>query len=591
MSRQAGTGRIVADRYELVAAVGAGPVGVVWRAHDRRTDRQVAVREVELPDVLDDAEQAALAEKVLREARTAARLDHPGAVAVLDVVSEEGRPFVVTELVTAPTLAEWVAGHGPLTPAQAGVVGLELLDALAAAHRIHLFHRDVRPSNVLLTASGAARLVDFGVSSIVDDPKVTASGGVPDPSYLAPEQAGSAGASSHSDLWSLGATLYFAVEGAPPFDGADPASTIASIVDDRPRPAWRAGPLKRVLDALLVKDPTARPDDEATRRLLLEATHVAAGSVPAAPPPTPAAATFEGSAPVEPEEAGPDKVEEAAPDKVEEPAPVKAGEPFLAIPEEPAPAAAGEPAAVEPAEPVPAGTPPPPVPAETARPAPDPWTFHWPDENDPPTAAPQAAHPAVAPRTEGRRRRVPRLAWLAVLALLVAVTMVVLLTRDDSAGTSRPRVESAAPSTTTPWVRYTDAATGFDVRYPTDWGVQRVGTQTFFVDPATRGYFSVDHVPRPSVPPLDAWVDQERNFAATHPDYTRLQLVSTSFLGVPAATWEYTYSEAGTSLHTYSLDFTIGRFGYILSFRAPTTDWSRMQPTLETFKSFFSAPA
>ena len=210
MTTEAVAGRIVVDRYELLETLGTGPIGPVWRAHDRVLGRDVAVRGVELPEVLDDAEQAALAEKVIREATAAAQLDHPAAVSVLDVVVEGDRPYVVTELVTGRGLDDLVEADGPLPPGQVAALGLQLLDALSAAHELGLVHRDVRPSNVILTDSGP-RLADFGVASVVDDPTVTVSGVIPDPSYLAPEQTESTGATAMSDRWSLGATRYFAV--------------------------------------------------------------------------------------------------------------------------------------------------------------------------------------------------------------------------------------------------------------------------------------------------------------------------------------------------------------------------------------------
>src|SRR5947209_2319248 len=215
------TGRVVVERYELIESLGSGPVGVMWRARDHSLNRDVAVREVAMPDVLDEAEQLVLAEKILRDARSAGRLDHPGMVAVYDVVEEHGRPFVVTELVSEPTLEDIVARSGPLSPARAARMGLDLLGALEAAHAEGLVHRDVRPSNVFVPETGAARLGDFGVSSVLDDPKVITSGGA-SPGYFAPEHIGTAGATPAADLWSLGATLYFAVDGVPPYDEGDP---------------------------------------------------------------------------------------------------------------------------------------------------------------------------------------------------------------------------------------------------------------------------------------------------------------------------------------------------------------------------------
>ncbi|HEV3401395.1 MAG TPA: serine/threonine-protein kinase, partial [Acidimicrobiales bacterium] len=271
MPTGATAGRWIVERYELLGEVSRGPADVVWHGRDRPLDRGVTVREVLLPDVLDDAEQAALAAKVLREARAAAHLSHPAAVAVLDAVVDDDRPFVVTELVDAPTLEDVVAAEGPLAPERAATIGVAVLDALGAAHAGGLVHRDVRPSNVLLPASGDARLTAFGLGALVDDPKVVTSGAGPAPLYLAPEQTGTAGASAASDLWSLGATLYFAVEGVPPFEGEEPAEMLDAIVGREPRPPQRTGPLQAVLDVLLVKDPADRADEAAVRPLLLAA--------------------------------------------------------------------------------------------------------------------------------------------------------------------------------------------------------------------------------------------------------------------------------------------------------------------------------
>src|SRR5215210_3429743 len=266
MRSQAAAGRVIVDRYELVEPLAEGPLGPLWRARDRDGDRDVAVREIELPDLLDEVEQAALAEKVLREARAAARITHRAVVAVLDVVADEGYPFVVTELVQAATLAEVVAVEGPLPSARAAAIGLELLDALSAAHDRGLVHRDVQPSNVFLDGE-RTRLADFGVASLVDDPRMSVSGAVA-PFYLAPEQTGSAGASPASDLWSLAATIYFAVEGSPPFEEEDPTGTLDAIRGRAVPPAARAGRLRPLFDVLLVKDPLLRAGRDRARTLL-----------------------------------------------------------------------------------------------------------------------------------------------------------------------------------------------------------------------------------------------------------------------------------------------------------------------------------
>jgi serine/threonine protein kinase len=281
-----GTDRLVAGRYLRRQPLGRGGFGVVWRAHDTLLRRDVAIKELEFPPILDEAEVAALREKVLREARAAARLTHPGAVTVFDVVQEDDRPFIVMELVDAPTLADVVASDGSLPDERAAAIGLDLLDTLAAAHAEGIVHRDVKPANVMINVNGRVQLADFGIASIVDDPKVTSSGAVAgSPSYMAPEQAQSLGTGPAVDLWGLGATLYFAVEGVPPFDKGAAIPTLTAVVNDPVRPMERSAALKPLIMDLLSKDPSARPSvAEVRRRLNDVVAGGAGGGVPAAPP-------------------------------------------------------------------------------------------------------------------------------------------------------------------------------------------------------------------------------------------------------------------------------------------------------------------
>src|SRR5215216_2419957 len=202
-----------------------------------------------------------------------------GAVTLHDVVEADGRLFLVMELVEAPTLRELVEGSGPRPPAAAARVGLELLEALDAAHRAGIVHHDVKPANVMVTPDGRAKLADFGIASLQEDTQRTlgAAAGAGDRTmtaafgslpYVAPEQAGDRRAGPAADLWALGATLWFAVEGAPPFQRPSPAATLAAILHAPPGRPWRAGPLEPVLLALLAKDPAQRPPAAALRRLL-----------------------------------------------------------------------------------------------------------------------------------------------------------------------------------------------------------------------------------------------------------------------------------------------------------------------------------
>jgi hypothetical protein len=274
--------RLVAGRYVLGGPLGRGGMGMVWRADDVLLGRAVAVKEVELPVGPPGADRVALRERALREARAAARLNHPGVVTLHDVVEADDRLFLVMELVEAPTLRDLVDGSGPVGRAAAARVGLELVDALDAAHRAGIVHHDVKPANVMVTADGRTKLADFGIASLQDDTQRTltgvaaagreadrtmtaAFGSLP---YVAPEQASGQRAGPAADLWALGATLWFAVEGSAPFERGGPAATLGAILHDPPGRPTRAGPLEPVLLALLVKDPARRPPAAALRRML-----------------------------------------------------------------------------------------------------------------------------------------------------------------------------------------------------------------------------------------------------------------------------------------------------------------------------------
>jgi len=255
-------GRRIAGRYELGAQLGEGGVGIVWRAEDTLLGRPVAIKEVELPPAVRDKQRAALRARVIREARAAARLSHPGAVTLFDVVQDGGQDYIVMELVEGPTLDQLVAEQGPLEAHSAAVMGLRLLATLEAAHRAGIVHRDVKPSNVLIRNDGTTKLTDFGTASLTGDPELTVTGVVVgSPAYMAPEQIKGLDVGPATDLWALGATLYFAVEGEPPFKSSKaPFEVLNAIVNDPPRAARRLGALGPVIDRLLRKESHERPE-------------------------------------------------------------------------------------------------------------------------------------------------------------------------------------------------------------------------------------------------------------------------------------------------------------------------------------------
>jgi serine/threonine protein kinase len=274
--------RVVAGRYALTGVLGRGGMGTVWLATDQVLERQVALKEVTFSVHLTDEERAILRERTMREARAAARLDHPRVTTVYDVVEEDGKPWLVMEHVSARSLQEILEQQGPLSPSAVARIGLDVLAALDAAHDAGIVHRDVKPANVLVDPDGHACLTDFGIATTTGDSSLTTQGAlIGSPSYMAPERANGDEPRPPVDLWSLGATLYAAVEGRPPFDRGEPMATLMAVVSEPPAPMLRAGPLEPVLHGLLTKDPARRSTPEQARRQL----SVLLSSPPPPPPP------------------------------------------------------------------------------------------------------------------------------------------------------------------------------------------------------------------------------------------------------------------------------------------------------------------
>ncbi|MEH0935254.1 serine/threonine-protein kinase [Micromonospora psammae] len=264
--------QLVADRYRLISPLGQGGMGRVWKARDEVLHRDVAIKELVPPPSLTDDERREMRERSLREARAIARLNHVNVVRIFDVLRTDGDPWIVMEYVASKSLQDTLAEDGPVSPAKAVEIGLGVLGALKAAHKAGVMHRDIKPGNVLLGTDGRVVLTDFGLATIPGDPNVTRTGMVlGSPAYIAPERAKDGTAGPEADLWSLGATLYAAVEGKSPYARPSAIATLAALATEPLPPPKNAGPLKPVLNGLLRKDPKDRITAEVAERLLRRA--------------------------------------------------------------------------------------------------------------------------------------------------------------------------------------------------------------------------------------------------------------------------------------------------------------------------------
>jgi len=264
-----GAGRRLADRYRLDEVLGRGGTGTVWSAYDETLRRRVAVKEVLPPPGMPAAEAGLLRERTLREARAIATLSHPHVVTLFDVVQQDGEPFVVMELLPSRTLAALIKEHGPLDTGGAALVGNAVASALQSAHQAGITHRDVKPGNVLIGDDGRIKLTDFGISRNIAESSLTATGlTLGSPAFMAPEIASGGQVTPAADLWGLGATLFAALEGRPPYDAGDVMTTVAAVVHGEVPAPVSAGALAPVISGLMVKDPAQRLPLDRVRQML-----------------------------------------------------------------------------------------------------------------------------------------------------------------------------------------------------------------------------------------------------------------------------------------------------------------------------------
>ncbi|MGP3930814.1 serine/threonine-protein kinase [Nonomuraea sp. KM88] len=269
----------LAGRYSLLRPLGAGGMGKVWQARDEMLDREVAVKELTLPEGMSPKERSDSITRAVREAQATARLRHPGIVALHDVVVENERPWLVMELLRGRTLAETVREFGPMPPDYAARIGADVLEALGMAHAQGVQHRDVKPGNVFLTDRGRVVLTDFGIARQEGQATLTEQGlMIGSPGFIAPERLEGRPGGPASDLWSLGATLYVAVTGGPAYSGSAAQRVRATLMEPVP---IAPGPLGPLLAAMMAHHPAARPDARTAGEALRQVA--AGGAAPQLP--------------------------------------------------------------------------------------------------------------------------------------------------------------------------------------------------------------------------------------------------------------------------------------------------------------------
>ncbi|WP_436773322.1 serine/threonine-protein kinase [Yinghuangia sp. YIM S09857] len=580
--------RVGGGRFELVERLGSGAMGTVWRAVDKTLDREVALKEVRAHDDTPADDVARLHTRVLREAQALARLQNPHVATVHQIVDDEPFPWIVMEFVPGRSLAALLA-DGPLAPREAAGIAADVLDALAAAHGAGVLHRDVKPANVLVRPDGRAVLVDFGIAALEGSATITGTGTFAGTiEYIAPERAAGQRPTPASDLWSLGVLLYVAVEGHSPFRRPNHWATIAAIVNDAPPPPRRAGQLTGVIDALLAKDPQARPSAaEVSGPLAAIAGRTVGGASPpsASPPSAAAAATATALAPTD------------------------------SAPTAPAPTAA-EPPTVRPNE----------LPTVTAGPPPRPTAAPSVGVTATPTAVPAVARP---PRSGQTRRLIVAAVVGALLAGGGAAVGIVLASGDDSGGqanssgtpTSAPSTDNAgrAPDTpqtappsssapsqaTTPTTPTTPSSTppasptrpplpagyrlqthsdGFEVAVPEGWKLTQDSSGNTAYEAADGNHRLVVRVLRGDT--ADPYAEQsasarETAASAAYPGYRQIELARGTHGGGKSASWEYTYNSADGPRHIKDVRWQVGGTSYNLWTAVPDgPSWAQYEEQL-----------
>jgi eukaryotic-like serine/threonine-protein kinase len=531
--------RLVGGRWMLHTPLRRAQRGVTWRATEVATGRRLAVEQLRLPARPDPAipEQAALWERVAAEARAAAAVDHPGLVRLDDVVVEDGLVYVATELVDGLTLEELVARHGPLPVRRVAQLGLELLDALEAAHAAGLVHLDLRPATVLVTAGGHPRLAGVGLATLRG--QLRAASDAATTAFLAPEQIRGDPPGPTTDLWALGTVLAFAVEGEVPFAADSSDATASAILHTPLRPLERAGPLGPTLAALLTKPAGGRPTIPEARRLL----ESLAGSV--------RADGGSGSGPADPGAPHPPRRGPGSPE--------------------------GESGWWR--ELVPAGIDSPARLLRTARRSMDP----------------------MAQRVlliAGGSVLLALVSFAVVVAMsrdpLGLRPQVVASTVATVAPTTVPPT-TVAPTTTAAavvppgWSVHTDPATGYQVAVPPGWEVVSDGPRTELRDQSSPTFLRIDWQQDPQADPVTLEQQASQAHAGERGGYSQARLEPAQFKGLPAALLEFTYQD-GETWHGSELGVRSPRHHIAMAIYARDRDWGSGWALFEAFKASFAPP-
>ena len=540
--------RLLAGRYRLRAVIGRGGMGAVWHARDELLNRDVAVKEIIWPAEMDEAERETVRRRAVREAQMLARLRHPNVVGVYDFFEEDGRPVIVMELVPFPSLRDIVRDSGPLSPARAARIGLGVLTALEAAHQAGVMHRDVKPANILVGPEGRIVLTDFGIAKTVDSPTLTTSGIlIGSPSYLAPERARGEPAGAAADLWGLGACLYSAVEGKPPFERPGVLASLTAVVSEEPEPPLHAGPLEPVINGLLRKDPVTRLGAADAEQMLHDvlAQPTAARTAPMTGSPL----AFGPAADIEP----------------------------AAVP-----GAAGSRDRL--AAPAPYG--PPPVGRRGPRRARGlratliavagiaviTAAVTW-------GVSGTSGHPTARPAP---RSSVPASASASAPASATSTpTSAPASSPAASGGTA-----SAVPSG---YYRFTNS-TGFSIGVPVGWQIQHVGHYVYINDPANGGIFLlIDQSGQPKADPLADWQEQAAARQSSYPGYRLIRLAAVSYpQAEKAADWQFTYDRGGAEVEVLNRNVLANaQHAYALYWSTPVSDWNASYHYFQVFAATF----